>query len=155
MNSSCRDMWREWLAFSDALKASDADFSVWQYRNNIDADTYSQLILSGEKRAASRSLWDLKLSDKSLPEAGKFNMVVDGQDDAQCIIRTTRVDVVPFHSITEEHIKLEGFDTIDKWRTSFENYCKEAFKNASYSFSDDMPVVCARFAVVYPLWAAD
>ncbi|MDN5604166.1 ASCH domain-containing protein [Rothia sp. HC945] len=77
--------------------------------------------------------------------------VLDGSGTARAVLRTTRVDVVPFERVGEDHALAEGEGdrTLAFWRGVHRDFF-ERFASHDRGFRQDMPVVCERFRMVYP-----
>ena len=65
-------------------------------------------MLEGTKTGTSSSLWDYEADHEPLPRVGQYDVVLDGSGTARAVLRTTRVDVVPFGLVGEDHAFAEG-----------------------------------------------
>jgi len=107
------------------------------------------LALQGKKRATSGSMLGYQMEDGGIPEPGSMSVITDWDGNPRCVVRTTKVSVLPFRSITYEMAVLEGEDaSLDSWRKSHERFFREEGKALGYSFSEDMDVVFEEFEVV-------
>ena len=79
-------------------------------------------------------------------------MILDSADRAVCVIRTTRVTVVPYDKVSAEHAYKEGEGdrSLAYWRTVHEAFFTDCLREAGLSFTQDMDVVCEEFTKVYP-----
>lgn len=60
-------------------------------------------------KTATASAYDLYAIDNDpLPEIIDFNIILDSENDAVCITKTTKVLIVPFLEVSEEHAFKEG-----------------------------------------------
>ncbi|MGO1256169.1 ASCH domain-containing protein, partial [Microbacterium gubbeenense] len=75
-----------------------------------------------------------------------------GSDVPLAVIETVSIEVVPFDQVTEEHARAEGEDdrTLDSWRRIHREFFEEHV-DVGRPFADDMPMVCERFRVVFPV----
>lgn len=65
------------------------------------------------------------------------------------MIRTTRVEIVPFDQVTAEHAAAEGEGrSLDFWRRVHWPYYQRELEGTRYSPTKDMPIVCEYFEVV-------
>ncbi|MGV3060890.1 ASCH domain-containing protein, partial [Streptococcus hyovaginalis] len=89
---------------------------------------------------------------EKIPPAGVHSTIRDSQDNACCIIKTTKVYVTPFSQVTEEHAwrEGEGDRSLSYWRQVHEKFFTIWLAEAGLTFSEDMLVVCEEFEVVYP-----
>jgi uncharacterized protein YhfF len=147
-------MWRAFLESGLAPPGLDAErISAWHFCDTrTDADLCAALVLQGRKRATAPSAWWFESRGEPLPRPGEHHVVTDWDGVAQCVIRTTRVEVVPFRDVSAEHAAAEGEGdgSLDDWRRTHRAYYHRELAGTGYAPSDDMPIVCERFAVVYP-----
>lgn len=147
-------MWREFLARQ--LPASDEApaLSHWHFCDNErDADECARLVVSGEKRATAPSLWSFQSQGEPLPRVGDLHVVTNWAGEAQCIIRTTGVEVLPLDRITEEHARAEGEGdgSLAWWRDAHWSYYQRELAGSGHGPQPDMPIVFQRFECVFPI----
>lgn len=117
------------------------------------ADELVELVLNGDKRATAGALWSYEEEGEPVPRAGDYSVVLDGAGRARCVIRTTSVDVVPFSEIDDDFAAAEGEGdlSLDSWRRDHWHFFTVELAALGRSPEPDMPVVCERFELVYPL----
>ena len=138
-----------WNQFKEKNNISDRDYEAWAF--GVDADKLANLVLIGEKTATA-SAFPLYESEKEpLPEAGEYSIILDSKENAVCIIKTTKVYVVPFKEVTAEHAfkEGEGDKSLEYWQAVHEKFFTECLSEVGMLFSTDMKVVCEEFEVVY------
>ena len=107
------------------------------------------LVLQGKKRATSSSLAGFRAEDTAVPEEGELSVITDWDGHPRCVIRTTKVRVIPYKDIPFGLARLEGEDdTLASWRKNHEAFFREEGKSLGYSFSEDMEIVFEEFEVV-------
>jgi uncharacterized protein YhfF len=86
-----------------------------------------------------------------LPRVGDFSVITDWNDRSVCVIRTTSVEVVPFHAVTEEFAATEGEGdgSLRYWREAHQAAFTRGLSPIGREFAPDMAVVCERFEVVF------
>ena len=91
------------------------------------------------------------MEDEPLPAEGEYSVILDSMDNAVCVIQTTKVSVIPFNEVTEEHAfkEGEGDKSLEYWREVHEKFFTECMEESGLEFTSDMKVVCEEFAVVY------
>lgn len=156
MHESVQRMWHGYLTMIGRKSdfGSDELISAWHFCDNeADADLCADLVLLGVKRATAPSLWELEDSGLAMPAAGDLHVVTNWAGVAQCVIRTTAVEVLPFTEVTDEHAALEGEGdgSLGYWRRTHREYYQRVLRDTGRDISDDMPVVFERFEVVYPV----
>lgn len=116
------------------------------------ADDLLALVLDGTKRATASSVAELEAAGEPTPVVGELSIILDGAGHPRALIRTTDVEVVPFGAVTEEFAALEGEDdqTLASWRREHETYFRRVLAGTDTAISDDLPVVCERFEVLWP-----
>lgn len=114
------------------------------------ANELLNLVLIGQKKATSSSLWGYEIEGERVPEVGDLSIVTDWEGVPRCVIETTAVKAIPFLDITYDICKREGEDdTLESWRVGHRHFFKEEGKELGYEFRDDMPVIFEDFEVVY------
>lgn len=82
---------------------------------------------------------------------GEYSVILNDAEEAVCVIRTTKVDVVLFREVTAEHARKEGEGdrSLAYWRQVHEEFFTDCMAEAGLTFTEEMPVVCEEFEVVY------
>ncbi|MDE7261709.1 MAG: ASCH domain-containing protein [Oscillospiraceae bacterium] len=139
-----------WAAFAAAKRLEEADYDAWAFGD--DAGTLARLVLEGVKTATSSAFPLYGLEGEPLPEAGEYSVILDGREEAVCVIRTERVSVVPFRDVSAEHAYREGEGdrSLAYWREVHQRFFTEELAQAGLAFREDMPVVCEEFCRVWP-----
>ena len=112
-----------------------------------------QIGVKGEKTATA-SAYDLYAVDNDpLPQEGTFDVILDSQDQAVCIVEVTKVSVQPFHQVSADHAykEGEGDKSLAYWRQVHEEVFTEWVSEAGLTFTPDSKVVLEEFRKVYPL----
>jgi len=116
------------------------------------ADDLLGLVLRGVKDGTASSLWDYEATGDPLPVTGERSIVTDGAGVPRAVIETTDVRIVPFDAVGAEHARAEGEGdrTLEHWRRVHEAYWRAHSENPR-GFEPDMPVVCERFRLLWPM----
>lgn len=141
-----QEMWEE---FSQNQGIS-AEYDCWSFGD--DADTLAQLVLRDIKTATCSLQCLYELEAEPLPREGQYSVVLDSQDQAVCVIQTTKVYQTPFSEITPEHARKEGEGdrSLAYWRQVHEAFFTEELKTVGRYFHEDLMLVCEEFRRVYP-----
>lgn len=85
-----------------------------------------------------------------MPSVGELSILLDSGDHPRALVVTTRVEVVPFDQVGEEHAYLEGEGdrSLRHWRDVHQWFFTE-YTAHGRDFAYDMPVVLERFKVLY------
>lgn len=95
-----------WQAFAAACPDAPATHEAWAF--GAEPDALARLVLAGRKTATASAYPLYALHGEPLPRAGACDVLLDGRGEAVCVLRTTRVYVVPFREVTAEHAFQEG-----------------------------------------------
>ncbi len=144
---SADEMWKMFLESGNV----DADESYRLVTFDGDVDNKAKLVVSGEKTATSSAHPLYAAKEMSLPRVGEYSVILNSKAQAVCITQTTKVYVLPFQKITEEHAQLEGEGdkSLKHWSRTHKETFSQEMKKFGLSFSEDMRVVCEQFQVVY------
>ena len=115
------------------------------------ADKLADLVVRGIKTATC-SAYDLyRIEGEPIPEAGEYSVILDSKDEAVCIIRTTKVTVIPFNAVSEEHAfkEGEGDRSLEYWREVHESFLSRELASVRLEFNEETKVVCEEFEVVF------
>ena len=155
MKESVLKMWHSALQIIGESPATTArPLSSWHFCDNQhDADECADLARRGIKRATATSLWWFEANALPLPQIGDMHVVTDWAGEAQCVLRTASVETVPFNEVTAEHAAAEGEGdkSLEFWRRVHWEYYHRELAGSGRTPRPDMPVVCERFELVYPL----
>jgi uncharacterized protein YhfF len=92
-----------------------------------------------------------EVESKRLPKAGDLSIVTNFAGDPLCVIETQRVDIVSFKDVSKEFAATEGEGdgSLAYWRRAHEAFFGRECRRIGRQPTQDMPVVCERFEVVY------
>jgi len=98
-----QEMWNDYKQINPSI---GDEIDAWAF--GVEADLLADLVLKGEKTATA-SAYDLyAIEDEPLPREGTFDIILDSQDRAVCIVEITKVSVQPFHQVSADHAYKEG-----------------------------------------------
>jgi len=119
--------------------------------NEKDANELGKLVLAGKKRATASCAMCCEYEKEPLPQSGDLCIITDFSNRPLCIVETTHIDIVPFKDVSPEFAALEGEGdcSLDYWRKAHEYFFTKELEELGLQFTQDMPVVCEMFKVVY------
>ena len=140
-----------WQAYKKINPKIGDDIDAWAFGDL--ADELADLVLRGEKTATASAYELYKLENEPLPQAGSFDVIVDSQDKAVCIVKITKVSVVPFYQVSAEHAfkEGEGDKSLAYWQQVHQEFFTECLAEAGLEFFQETGVVLEEFRKVYPL----
>ena len=140
-----------WNAYKQINPSIGDEIDAWAF--GVEPDLLTDLVFTGEKTATA-SAYDLyAVEDESLPKEGTFDVILDSQGQAVCIVEITKVSVQPFHQVSADHAykEGEGDKSLAYWRRVHEDFFTECLREAGLNFTLDSKVVLEEFRKVYPL----
>ena len=140
-----------WQAYKKINPVIGDEINAWAF--GTLADQLADLVLRGEKTATASAYELYKLENEPLPQVGSFDVILDSQDQAVCIVEITKVSVLPFKEVSAEHAfkEGEGDKSLAYWQQVHEEFFTECLAEAGLEFSQETGVVLEEFRKVYPL----
>ncbi len=126
------------------------DYEVWAFGEA--PDKLAELVKKRIKTATCSSYDLYQANHEALPKAGDYSVILDSNDSAVCIIKTTKVDIVPFHLVTDEHALKEGEGdrSLQYWRRVHKDFLARELTAIGRTFHENTEVVCEEFELVFP-----
>ena len=114
-------------------------------------DELIQLVLIGKKTATCGSLWEWEAEGKPLPKVGDVWVELDGNGNPVCITETTEVTIRKYNEVDAQfaHDEGEGDQSLRYWREAHRDFFSRILPKIGKEFSENMPLVCERFRVIY------
>ena len=143
-----QEMWNQYKKINVSI---GDEIDAWAF--GVEADLLADLVLKGVKTATA-SAYDLyALEDEPLPQEGTFDVILDSQDQAVCIVEITKVYVEPFNQVSADHAfkEGEGDKSLAYWRQVHEDFFARWLREAGLTFTLNSKVVLEEFRKVYPL----
>ena len=140
-----------WNKYKQINLLSEMKSDAWAF--GVESDLLADLVFKGEKTATA-SAYDLyALEGELLPQEGTFDVILDSQNQAVCIVEITKVSVQPFNQVSAQHAykEGEGDKSLTYWRQVHENCFAEWLKEVGLTFTPESKVVLEEFRKVYPL----
>jgi uncharacterized protein YhfF len=130
------DLWRAYLmTLPDDSPARDEGYEAWSFGN-------------GPQMAA---LWELEAEGEPAAQPGEKSVILNGKGKPLCIIETTEVAVRRFDEVDGRFARDEGEGdgSLEYWQGEHRRFFSRTLPEIGHRFSEDMPLVCERFRVVY------
>ena len=116
-----------WQAYKILNQSIGDKIDAWAF--GVEADYLAELVLMGQKTATSSAFDLYAVGTEPLPKENELSVILDSKENAICIIETTKVEVIPFKEVSEDHAYKEGEGDrrLTYWRelheTSLANGC--------------------------------
>lgn len=126
-------------------------FDVWHFCNNeSDANNLAELVRKGIK-CATASLYDVyQVENEPIPVIDCHSVIINYDGLPQSIIRTTKVNIIPFEDVSTEFARMEGEGdkSLNYWRRVHIEFFSEESELYDVSFTPKSLVICEQFEVV-------
>src|SRR5512137_340252 len=150
---SAHEMWRAYLtSLGEDPPRTRNRFTAWHFCDNeADANSLAALVKAGDKRATSSLYWMYEHDQEPVPRPGDHSVITDWDGEAQCVIRTTSVEIVPFNQVTADFARTEGEGdrSLEHWRRVHWACFTRDLRAIGRGPEETMPVVCEAFEIVY------
>jgi uncharacterized protein YhfF len=115
------------------------------------AEELGALIAAGTKTASCSSLWEWEAEGNPIPEVGLITIVLDWEGAPLCIIEAVEVEIKPYNQVDAQfaYEEGEGDRSLQYWREAHWRYFSRMLAAIGREPSEDMPLVCERFRVIY------
>jgi len=122
------------------------------------ADDLLELVLAGTKTATCMSAWAWEKEFETPLTPGMLSVILDGSGHPRCVVETISVQRMPYREVTADFARAEGEHTqpdldddsvLDQWREAHWAFFAKTLPPIGRAPSQDMPVLCERFEVVY------
>ena len=126
-----------WSKFAEKNGIKHNEYEAWQFGDA--PDKLAELVLRG-----------IKTGTASAEELYKISVILNSRDEAVCVIRTTKVYIVPFCDVSAHHAFCEGEGdrSLAYWRKVHEEFYRDEYAACGLEFSQDIPVVCEEFELL-------
>jgi len=115
------------------------------------ADELGALIAQGIKTATCSALWEWQAKGNPIPEAGYITIALDGRGEPICIVETIEISIHKYNEVDADFARGEGEGdlSLNYWREAHRNYFSRVLPKIDREFSEDMPLVCEQFRLIY------
>ena len=124
-----------------------SELQGWSFGDTPEmADELLDLVLRGIKSATCSLHKAFEDAGDPLPLEGEESYIKDSQGRARCVIRLSKVELVPMNEVTEDFARKEGEGdlSLEYWRREhlryFELYC---------TINESELLVCEEFEVIH------
>jgi aminoglycoside 6'-N-acetyltransferase I len=149
LSSIYEEFWERFLEKHEEYK--NADYTVWSFGHTENlANTLLAFVREGKKTGTSSAL-ELYDMDEKVPEVGELSIITSGNGLPGCIIQTQEIRRKKFKDITSEEASLEGEGdlSLEYWKEVHEAFFRLEYAEKGMDFSEQIPVIFERFAMIY------
>lgn len=153
IHKSVPAMWFSFVAENIEHSHTSMPESFYMGTNQEHADTCAMLIKAGLKTASSGALASYLHYQVPVPAEGDLAIITNWEGEAQCIIQTTTVDIVPFNEVTDDYAvkEGEGDQSLSHWKKEHWNFFSQDLATFGELPEEDMMVICEEFEIIFQL----
>jgi len=135
--------WRRFVAATGI----DGPYTAWGFGSSPEQATELGLLVRDGPKRATASLVSSYADDEPVPVPGDLGVILDGDGEPLCVIRTTHVEIRRFADVDEEFAWTEGEGdrSLEFWRAAHIRF----FAAAGRQVDDSTPVVLERFELLW------
>jgi len=147
LNMTHKELWKKFRNSNTIVE--EVGYDAWAFGD--DPDALADLVVQGKKTATSSAYALYEIEKESLPMVGEYSIILDSKENAVCIIQTTKVIIIPFDEVSDEHAYKEGEGdrSLEYWREVHKTFFADCLSKVGIEFKYNMKVVCEEFKVVY------
>ena len=149
IKKSVENYWKRFLASlpSDSPYHSKAYIAEGWGDSPAMADELGGLIVQVIKTATCSALWEWEAEGNPIP----ITIALDGHGEPLCIVETIAVTIHTYNEVDSDFAcdEGEGDLSLNYWRAAHKNYFSRVLPKVGKEFSEEMPLVCERFRVIY------
>lgn len=146
------DFLKQYAAYSGISEADALAIKRDKFGDSPEmADELLAPVLAGIKTATCSAVWEWEHDGEAIPYVGMLSVILDGKNEPACIIETTEVTIKKYNEVDPQFASDEGEGdrSLTYWRKAHEGFFTRTLPRIGKEFSEDMPLVCERFKVVY------
>ncbi len=149
---NAEDLWKEFCEKKNV--DINTPYEAWAFGNDEEtADELAELVVKGIKFGTA-SLYDAYEAEDALdelPQVGDYSVILNGKDEAVCVIRDCDVRICRFNEVPTSHAYAEGEGdrSLEYWREVHERFFEESAGECGVSFTEDSKVIYEKFSLEY------
>jgi len=143
---TAEELWKE---YAEEKNLENVEYEAWNFGGA--ADKLANLVIKGIKTATCSLYYWYQDGKEKLPEEGEYSVILNSKNEAICIIKTTKIYIIPYCDVSEEHAYKEGEGdrSLLYWKKVHEEFFSGELAETEKKFQDNMEVVCEEFELQY------
>lgn len=150
-NPSAQDLWAQFLK-GQIVPVRKIHPRVGHFFDNQEESHRSlNLVLDKKKTSYSQSLQVIQLKNQVIPRIYDFVVLTDYHGEARCIVKNTKVRLIPLFNITSEQARTDGEGdlSLTDWKKIHWNFFARELAAFGKIPKDSMIVVHQSFELIY------
>lgn len=140
-----------WEIYTKNNNINGKTYDAWCFGGDASiANKLAKLVANGIKTATASAYQLYEIENSPLPAVGGLNIILDTDNNAVCITKTTKVYTCLFNEVSENHALKEGEGDLSLayWRKAHKDFFSKELKEYDLDFDENMVVVCEEFELV-------
>lgn len=138
-----------WQVYCQLHPEVEQEMDAWSF--GALPDELAGLVLKGIKTATASAYDEHLYFKEPVSQVGDLSVILNSQNQAVCIIKTTKLTIVPFNEVSANHAYKEGEGdrSLRYWRCIHAELFTQWLAEIGIEFTETSPVVLEEFQVVY------
>lgn len=143
-----------WRAFCESSGVPDqTPYTAWAFcGGGAIGDELARLVLTGTKTATASAWIAFETEDEALPKVGEYSVILLSNGETAGIICDTKVSLVPFDEVSDEHAwkEGEGDRSLAYWKKVHREAFAPDYEAAGKPFDEHGLCVLEEFELLCP-----
>jgi putative acetyltransferase len=150
-HASVAQMWDAFTSENESYKGNPVPESFYFCDNKKDADECADLVAKGIKQATAGSKRSYEKYNEPLPKVDDVFIVTNWEGKAVAVIKTTKIEHVPFHQISADfaYTEGEGDKSLAYWKKVHWDFFTREMKAYNEEPTEGMIIVCEYFKTIW------
>lgn len=150
-NPSARELWAEFLKGQIVPVRKIHPRVDYFFDNQDDSVRSLRLVLDNRKTSYSQSLQVVQLRNERIPRIYDFTILTDFEGSARCIVKNTKVELIPWFNINRDHAITdgEGDQSLHDWKKMHWAFFARELARHGKIPKESMVVVHQKFDLIY------
>lgn len=153
VHKTVNEMWENYISsIGEDINKTSKKYTSWYFCDNEEsANSLANLVKEGIKRGTASLHYLYELENEPVPKEGEYSVITKFNGEAECIIKSKKVTILPFKDVDEElaYIEGEGDKSLKYWREVHIDFFTRELRAQGLEFNENMKVVFEEFEVIY------
>lgn len=152
-NPAVEPFWQQYLDSLPLDRPRPSHYEAWYFCDTQEcADELAALVQARIKTATCGSVWAYERQGEPIPQVGDLSVITTWTGEPVCVIETLEIVIRPYCEVDAQfaYDEGEGDRSLEYWRQAHWRFFTRELAPFGLSPTEDMPLVCERFRVVFP-----
>lgn len=142
--------WKNFICGNPQYK--NREYSAWHFCDNKkSANKLADLVKDGIKKGTASLEKNYSFETEPLPEKGDISVIINWEQEPQCIIETVKILKYKFKDVPAEFAEIEGEGdkSLTYWKKVHLDFFTREAKEYGFEFNEELYVICEEFKIVF------